>query len=271
MDEENVQSNVQSDDQGDNVQSDDQGEDQGVEQSESSESVHSDESTQEGETEEQGTEEQPQTFLREEDVPAELKPHWKEMNKKFTQEMQKMKSVQADADAYRELMEQELKTAQSRPALEDNKQQLAENMGLDTENLTPEQQQTLGWLNQQIATKAEEMIKPIKQQLVNDRVTRELNQVRDKYPDFDQYQPQIRQVLKKYPMMDFDAAYKYVTWDDKQKTSEDKGLKKVYEKIESKKKAKVAKSSKSAVTGESPDYDSVEDMFRAAKKEHGYA
>lgn len=269
MDEENVQSDVQSDDQGDSVQSDDQGSDQGVD--EGSDSVQSDDSTQEGETEDQGTKEQPKTFLREEDVPAELRPHWKEMNKKFTQEMQKVKSVEADAEAYRELMEQELKASQSQPSLEDNKRQLAENMGLDTGNLTPEQQQTLNWLNQQIASQADEMIKPIKQQLVNDRVERELNQVRSKYPDFDQYQPQIKQVLKKYPMMDFDAAYKYATWGDKQKSSEDKGLQKVYEKIESKKKAQVAKSNKSAVTGESPDYDSVEDMFRAAKKEHGYA
>lgn len=260
MAEENVQSE-QSEDQGaiESQQSEDQAQDQGVENSE-----QSDETTQEGESEDQDT--QDAVFLSKDDVPDELKGQWEHMNKAFTNKMQELSQDRRDAKAYRELKDQQLLESKQTPRSEDQKKQLANDLGVDMQNLTPEQKATMDWLNNYVANQVQQYIQPINQQFVQDRTKQELQKVRAKFgDDFTSREPEIAEVIRRNPHLDFEQAYKLLTYDEREKA----GLQKAYANIESKKKAKVTRSKSSNAVSESPNLDDIGDIFRSAKRQHG--
>lgn len=215
----------------------------------------------------QGTQE-PAVFMSKDDVPPELLPQWERMNKTFTTGMQGQSQDRKDAQAFRDLQEQQIQSAQAQPQPQKQQEQLANEMGVDMENLTPEQKQTMDWLNGYVAKQVQQHVQPINQQFVQDRTTRELEQVRLKYGDsFTQREPEIAQTIQKSPGLNYEQAYQILTYDEQHKA----GLNKAYENVEGKKKAKVSKSTPSGAVADSPNLDSVSDIFQAAKREHGYS
>jgi len=261
MDKQNVQSE-QAEDQGQLAQSEGEVQDQGVQNAD----VQSQDVAGEGNTEDQGTEEP--IFMSKDDVPPELQKQWERMNKTFTAKMQGLSQDRKDAQAYRELQETQLRNAQARPQYHEQRQQLADEMGVDMNNLTPEQKATMEWLNGYVAKQVEQYIKPINQQIVQDRTAKELEQVRATYgDDFKQREPEIAMMIQKNPGLNFEQAYKVLTYDER----ENAGLQKAYANIENKKKAGVIKSTPSSAVAESPNLDDIASIYKSAKKQHGYS
>lgn len=231
---------------------------------------NSTEQTEEGAEQASGESEEESAFskVNPDELPKELQQAYKSMQADYTRKTQEIREIKEKAKLYDQWQQEQIikskfpqPVKQATPETEDY---LAQSLGVDINDLTPEEKQqfdTLSKLIDSAVTKRiTEHVKPIQNKMMHKEYEQELAEVRKAHSDFDTYLPLIESKLKSNPQLTYEDAYKLASYDDREKKGRSEALKN----LEVKKKQAIPKVAQ-AKESEEPA-SNFESIFGWAKK-----
>lgn len=205
-------------------------------------------------------------------LPPELQAVYKQMQAAFTKDRQAESDVKKKAQLYDQMIQDQMIQSKfptpTQKAQPETTSYLAEALGVDPQSLEPEQKSQLETLakivdaavSKQISTH----INPIQQEMMTRDFKQELDQVKAKYPDFDQHQSEVADQLKANPQLTYEQAYMLATYQEREK----KGRIDLAKNLQVK-RAQASPKTTQAVRSDEGNIDSFEDAFRYAQNKVG--
>lgn len=191
-----------------------------------------------------------------EDLPDDMKQVYKNMQAAFTKDRQAISELKKKAQMYDQQQQEDILQSkfpeQPEKAQEETTDYLAEALGVDVRSLEKDQQQQLEQLakivDAAVSKRITEQIQPIQNDLLTRDYQQELGIVRKKYSDFNDYLPEIKQLLSDNKQLSYEQAYRLASYEGQSK----KGRTEAMKNLEVKTKRSLPKTTVSAKESDNP-------------------
>lgn len=209
------------------------------------------------------------TSLNPDELPDNLKEMYRNMQADYVKKTQalaedKKKAQLYDQMAQEQMVQQKFPKPEEVQATQESEDYISQALGVDPSTLGAEEKQQLDNLVKVVEAVAQkriqEQITPLQNTLMTRDYRQELTEVKGRYPDFDKYVPQIKEILNNNSQMSYEQAYKIASFEDR----EVKGRTQAVQNREVKKKQASLKTSPASEKDEPAN--NFESIFGWAKK-----